>query len=177
MRIGEMWEGYESICDNGEWTEFETERGETIVQYQCSFNPDYYLGKFLSSLKVRNPEDLAAKASEITMGYDVKLIAQYPLAADGESFEVGYAGVSVGGKEMGNESQYIYEQVSEGAYMPLLLEVYAKEEQNKLNAAVRFTLNSNPELYTSDSDLVEINFEQDMGVTKKVTPDFMFQKR
>lgn len=95
VTIGNLWESYEDLCSNGEWSDFENNQGTVIAQYQCDLNlaEALYAYELFSDVREirKNEESVRAFLQPIAdeLQGKVKIVAQYPISAEGDYFYVG----------------------------------------------------------------------------------------
>lgn len=109
LTFGQLWESY-PYCLDGKWEEIETDRGASVVQYQCYLDMEDYLNEVLTQHYDRKHPDGNARAyfeelASLGAGSLAEndrvpvLTAQYPVSAEGDSFEEGYVGIFLGGED------------------------------------------------------------------------------
>lgn len=168
MTIGNMWKAYEPICNNGEWSDFETDQGVTVVQYKCDIDPAPILKEFYQRKQFDRSDEYAREAAKIDVGFNVKLIAQYPFYADGSGFEVGYASIQdSSGRNHSNLSKYIYPRVIEKQRVAAVMAL--EEDLEKLYAvgAYYYVKQNYPESFGEDLAVCDAWYREENGGDRK----------
>jgi len=110
ITMGQLLDSY-SVCSDTRWSSFETDRGQTIVQYTCDYPlmAELVLDVGYSSIRKRMSkqnergefEDFNYLAEYVTntVDYDLDLVIQFSVAQDLTSLRTTYAGFKFNGKD------------------------------------------------------------------------------